>query len=330
MNVNTMHEIFNNPLELFPINKELNDAILSSCTQKINNCTNRFNPYNFKCVNSDTLLVTLGDSWTWGSEVAGYHDFVNFQLAHWEISQDVMTNTNPDRINNLFGYTISDTIKADWLNLGVPGMGNMQIANQIQTLSNVIPSLTYSKIIIIVTLTEVGRWFNTNCDTTLNHSEILKIVERTNDPDQLLCELNRIAINRIIRSVENFSNVDLLVGTNFVDHIGLNELSEHQYLTTPWYKLLNVEYPTRAYITNEIAWANLMRSVDDGLIPKNLHLIVKPWLLDLIDSAEKSSAKLLASEHICNFTGRIGPHPNKEGHKIWAKYILDQLNAKNS
>lgn len=325
MNANTMQELLSNSLELFPINKELNNMLMSY----LNNCTYRFNPYNFKCVNSDTLLVTLGDSWTWGMEVAGYHDFVNFQLAHWEISQDVITNTNPDRINNLFGYTISDTIKADWLNLGVPALGNMQIANQIQTLSNVIPSLTYSKIIIIVTLTEVGRWFNTECDTALNHSEILKIVEQTNNPDQLLCELNRFVIKQILSSLTPFPHCNLLVGTNFVDAIGLDELPEHQYLTTPWYKLLNIEYPTRTYITNELAWSNLMRSADDGLIPKDLHLIVKPWLLDLIDSAEKSSSKLLASEYIYNCTN-MSAHPTKEGHRIWANYILDHLNAKNS
>lgn len=319
-----MHEVFDDLTTLFPVNSQLNDIFFYFIPAEIKAQASTANPYSFKGIDSDILLVTVGDSWTWGSEVAGYHDFINFQPMHWRIDQEQLTNINPDRTNRVFGNIVSSAINADWLNLGIPGAGNIQIAENIQRLAEAIPRLSYKRIIIIATFTEIGRWFNSESDTDIDHAGIMSKVRQTNNPEQLLVELNRIAIQKITQSLENLSNVKLLVGTNFVDQIGFENLSNDQKLITPWYKLLGINYPKPVYSASQLTWPNFIRSVDDGLIPSDMRSIFKSWILDISTQGTDALSKLSDSTLISN--GKLAAHhPIKQGHEIWADYILKHL-----
>ena len=51
-----------------------------------------------------TLLVTIGDSWTWGDGI-------------------------DNRVNNVYGRRLSNMLNSDWINIAWPGTANNWIAN---------------------------------------------------------------------------------------------------------------------------------------------------------------------------------------------------------
>jgi len=281
----------------------------------------KFNPYSFQSNNSDTLLVTLGDSWAWGMELSGYNDLDNFIVNDWAIVDGVISNINKDRLTKVFGNLVSKRIDSDFLNLSIPGHGNFHMAELVSQLANIIPQLNYKKIYVVCTLTEVGRWFNTQDDLFLDHSKLMETVEVTGDVNALLAQLNRMAIDQIINSVDKFDHVSLLVGTNFVDHVGFENLQPSQILKTPWYKLLDISYDFPIYTTYGLGLSNFIRSVEDGTVPKRLQLIFKEWIINALIGCEDFDKKISDSSYFNprNF------HPIAAGHVIWSDYVAGHI-----
>lgn len=60
---------------------------------------------------SDTLVISVGDSWTWGDALGN-------------IFPDNTKDDKEARFNNCYGRLISDYYNADWLNFAVCGTGN--------------------------------------------------------------------------------------------------------------------------------------------------------------------------------------------------------------
>lgn len=279
-----------------------------------------FNPYYFKSQNSDTLLVTLGDSWTWASECSGTEDFFNFCAKDWLIDNRVILNINQDRINHAYGNILSDTIGCDWLNLGVPAWGNLQIAELIKHLSRIIPDLDYKKIIVVCTFTEVGRWFNTEEDQHVDHARLINKVEETKNVNSMLAELNHLVIDQITASLDPYPQVQLLVGTNFVDHIGFDHLRPEQILPVPWYQLLGISYDIPVYIGTLISISGFERGLTDGLIPKKLKPIFKSWIISAFEQSDMFYKSLRPPYFLSS-----KQHPLFDGHKVWADYILQHI-----
>ena len=81
-------------------------------------------------------LITIGDSWTWG---------------------DSLEENGHDRLTNVYGYHLSRLLNAEWENVAECGACNTWIAEQY----NKVVSKQYDdEILIVCTLTEVGREFN--------------------------------------------------------------------------------------------------------------------------------------------------------------------------
>ena len=279
------------------------------------------NPYFFKNRNSKILFVTIGDSWTWGTDLAGYHDVLEPVIHDWEINNRTLSNINHSRLTNVYGNVVSEHIVSDWLNLSVPGHGNFTMASLAQQLGNLIHKLNYKKIIVVCTLTEVGRGFNSDIDSFLDHNKIMQSVEQTLDVNTFLAELNIKAIEKITDSLNSFPHVQLLIGTNFVDAIGFDALSPHQILQKPWYQLVDISFDEPTYLISRLVWENFVRAIEDGLIPKKLHSIFKSWILDL---ERKSLAKTFAiAEKQNNFV--LSLHPDSTGHQKWAEYIIEHI-----
>jgi hypothetical protein len=279
------------------------------------------NLYNFKNCNSNTLFVTIGDSWTWGVDLSGYHDIWDPHIQDWKIDNKTLFNTNHLRLTNVYGNMVSEQIDSDWLNLSVPGCGNFTIARLAQQLGDLIPNLNYKKIIVVCTLTEIGRGFNTEDDCFLDHNKIMQSAEQTLDINALLAELNKAAIGKITDSLNTFPHVQLLIGTNFVDAIGFDTLLPQQILQKPWYQLLDISFDEPTYVISFLAWENFVRSMEDGLIPKKLHSIFKSWILDL--EKKEQLKKTMMTEKQTNFLGAL--HPDSTGHRAWAEYIIQHI-----
>lgn len=283
-------------LELSPI--RLAQDILSRYFTIIPQEIQWLHPYNFIGRNSDLLLVTVGDSWTWGS--------------------DISENNKDDdlRVQKVYGNVLSNRMGADWLNLAMPGRGNFWIAEKVKELAEIIPRLCYKKIFVICTFTEVDRNFNTQYDMYINYvSWFENNIHDVQVFDKLLVELNERCVSKILHSLEKFSHVELKIGTNFLDHLGFDNLQSHQLIADPWYRILGLVDSGEVYTCVS---TNRLPTVID-FIPRRYHDDFKIWLLDLI---EKGARRVSIIRHALDFRCT---HPLETSHRAWADYLLSQI-----
>ena len=258
------------------------------------------NLYNFVSHDSDELIVTVGDSWTWGS--------------------DISRNDKDDseRVRHLFGNVIAQRRQADWLNLAIPAQGNFYIAEMVQELARIIPTLPYKKIIVICTFTGVGRWFNTRFDLDIDYiSWFRQNVQSQNDFDKFLTMLNKRCVDKIISTLKPFDHVVLKIGTNFVDHLGFDNLTDQQKLKDPWYHIMNVVDDRDVYTC---IYYNRLSMITEFLDNK-FHDDFKRWFLEIYD---KSHHRLRLIQNPNKFRNY---HPMASGHLAWANYICDQIQS---
>jgi hypothetical protein len=162
---------------------------------------------DFVSRDSDTLLVTVGDSWTWGAGL------------------------NPDkRKKQVWGNLVSEIISADWLNLAQPGQSNQWMANRCRELYNISAKLEYKKIVVIVVFTGAARSLDQDFDY-INWFE-------NNSIDDFLPMLNTKAVRTITNKP---NNVELYLSSNMVDPIGYTSSFKS------WYNVLGMKDSNSVY-----------------------------------------------------------------------------------
>jgi hypothetical protein len=243
------------------------------------------NTFDFTDRNSDVLVVTCGDSWTWGAFLSE-NDDEEFRLTY------------------TFGNLVSTELNADWLNLGQSGSNNFFIAEQVEAFSKIVPQLDYKKIYLICTFTEIGRSFDSHHDGYIDYiSWFDNNIKVESDFDKFLYFLNAECLSRIKRAIENY-NIEFRVGTNFVDAIGIE--SDSGFLKMPWFRLLNIDRP----VVHLGPTGALRLNCVQQFIPEHKKSLFKSWFIKLTDATDRVNG---------------GYHPTVEGHKIWANYVLESL-----
>lgn len=155
---------------------------------------------DFVSRNSDTLLVTVGDSWTWGASL------------------------NPNkRKNQVWGNLVSEMIGADWLNLAQPGQSNQWMANRCRELYNISAELEYKKIVVVVVFTGAAR----SLDQDFDYIHWFE----NNSIHDFLPMLNTKAVRTITNKP---SNVELYLSSNMVDPLGYTSSFKS------WYNVLGL------------------------------------------------------------------------------------------
>ena len=164
------------------------------------------NCFDFVDRNSDTLVVTVGDSWTWGAD----------------LDSDL-------RLQQVYGNLVSHHLSADFLNLGQSGSNNFFIAERVEELGRILHQIDYTTVYLICTFTETGRSFNSHHDVYIDYLSWFK----QNNIDDFLAFLNKECYNRIYK-VASEHNMILRIGTNFVDAVGFRSDVE------PWFRKLKI------------------------------------------------------------------------------------------
>jgi hypothetical protein len=92
-------------------------------------------------------------------------------LGKTQPSQD---NDHEYRIEHVYGNRVSSAINSDWINVGVPGGANVDIISKV--FDQVIPNISksYSKITIVLSLTEIGRELPNGLLSLQHQYQILK------------------------------------------------------------------------------------------------------------------------------------------------------------
>lgn len=212
------------------------------------------NCFDFVDRQSNCLLVTVGDSWTWGQK---------------------LTN----RLQEVYGNRISDHYKWDWLNLSVPGSSNFFIAEKVQELKMILHRLHYEKIIIICTFTEIGRGFNSHHDLHINYRSWLDENLHTKDDFYLfLSMLNKDCVDRIYSSID--SRCRVIYGTNFVNNLAL---PMHDTLPMTWNDIISTPYPIRVYASS--TGVSRLKDIEE-FVPRNRKHLYKIWFAEMIDQAK--------------------------------------------
>ena len=244
------------------------------------------NTFDFTNRNSEVLVITCGDSWTWGADLTP-SDNEEFRVTH------------------AYGNIVSDRLGADWLNLGQSGSNNFFIAERIEELSNIIPSLNYNKIYLICTFTEIGRSFNSHHDVYLDYVNWFN----NNSIYNFLNFLNAECVRRI-KQVAIKHNIKLVIGTNFIDAVGIDA---DVLLPLPWFRLLDIDCPVKGYAGT--TGVKRLQSVTEFVNDTSSYKI---WMNELIDTS-------YYIDQVCASPTLVTQHPQSSGHKIWAEYILENI-----
>jgi hypothetical protein len=308
--------------------------------------------------NKKTLIISAGDSWTFGDSLG-------------TIEKNPWVDDYHARSTQSYGRLVADELSADWLNFGLCGGGNYSV---LQFLSNTIlghhyrfltqenyslirasswPTLitevldnehehrniikelqevhcrsfgfyndkikTYDKIILLITLTESGR-------DSAEHNTRYTTKKFNNVLDYLLFEES--FVYNELENIINEARIEFFAGRNF--SIDFKETTNS--LVDPkniWIKL-NFEENQRQNFNNENI--NLDEILLEGpLSGIGLHGIKKyldhcidqkNYLVDQINRADKLWTWLRNNPLHNN---RATCHPKKESHRLWADNILNQL-----
>jgi hypothetical protein len=268
-------------------------------------------PYDYVDRDSDTLLVTIGDSWTWGSGIQGSD--IDAIGATEEQKQF--------RLDNLYGSIIAKEKNMNWLNLGFYSAGNQWIVNKIFELRALSPFLGFKEIVLMVNLTSTGRWFNTWQDSLTDYKKYFQSNKMSEpiDFENLFIDLNRKMLQDIKLLTSSADNIRLLIGTNAVDHCGFDLLEQEQIIPLPWYKLLSQTDLGGIYVDMESI--RYFPNIENVLFDSDQKYAFQKWMMEKISQAEKQNTMLSTMDHVAD--DKV--HPDHNGHRRWAEYILKNV-----
>lgn len=239
------------------------------------------NPTHYKSRESRTLIVTAGDSWTWGDS-----------LGQTKVREG--RDDEQYRLDHVYGNLISQEIKADWINIALPGISNHRILNWVGIAMS--RKLPYNQITCIITLTESGR-----------HEEQRMTQKKYNLQTNLEHMLDR-TYQEIHALVNKHNSVKFVIAHNFTDSLASARIP---VCDKTWLEVMReepVQNGTHIVVSEHIEQLNY-----DQIYPDSLEVMQKAGdRVELLDSCK-----------YCN--KEDSRHPTEQGHEIWATYLLNQL-----
>ena len=268
-------------------------------------------PYDYVDRSSDTLLVTIGDSWTWGAGIDSVHND----------ALDFSKEEDKSRVEHLYGNLVAKDKNYNWLNLGFYSAGNQWMANKVFELRALSPLLEFKEIIVMVNLTSTGRWFNTWQDSLTDYKKYFQSNKMSEpmDFENFFIDLNRKVLQDIKLLTISADNIRLLVGTNAIDHFGFDVLTDQDIIPLPWYSLLSKTDLGGVFVDMESI--KYLPNVENVLCNSDQKLAFQKWMMDKISQAERQNIMLNTMDHVAE--DKV--HPDHNGHRLWADYILKEV-----
>lgn len=322
-------------------------------------CHYPFQWYYERPVGSNHLLITVGDSWTWGDSLGNTdtdHDDFVFRTSH------------------LFGAQLATSLQADFINVAFPGSANISLFET--TCTQVLNRLTkdYCKITVIFVLTETGRELHDRFESFQQHyTDNLRgkdwptfdqLLHDDYDPvalDFCLMEMeqkgnyfrHQLLLYQHIKQAQNLEEllqnyesyifkclvkymtkeqqrlpIRYLVSRNFTSTFDQNIalLPHNCYVNNRWVDVIAQRgcldpYPAAVGVVSQIGMKPLLDFVADMTL-----LDAKAKLIELFDKANAAIDWLERSP----YNNKRGTrHPNEIGHKWWADYLYDHCICKD-
>lgn len=303
--------------------------------------------------NKKQLLITIGDSWTWGGSLG-------------DLSFDY-------RSNHLYGKYLSNYLDSDWVNYGYSGGGNNDILFALDLiLQNILddygfnldkhrynelagrywpshqkfyssvtdypgvvdeikkfvvpgaehlkidlPNLykkNYQNIYIVVTLTETGR------DTYSKNSKN----QFTNIKDFLIDDETQI-YNKLKNLNQRYKNINLVVGRNF--SCDFTEVKNSICIEKNWVQINFEEnqrqgFDNHNYTINNLLQPGAVSGIVFDQIKKLNYKDKKQYITSQIDNIDQLW-KWLRNNPLNYNTATC--HPTERSHQLWAEYLCQHL-----
>jgi hypothetical protein len=255
----------------------------------------------------ENLLITAGDSWTWGDS-----------LNPKRLSR-LYREYHAHRKQHIYGTLLAEKLKSDHINLARSDASNLDILSY---LARVVPEVLsrYKKIFVVVTLTE-------------NHRETLTIDHGRHwtSLQQLMCDQERHMMQQFVHLLAESPNVMTVLARNFT-HSFLPNMEEFRafHADRAWIDLLAERqdigpYPTPLRVLTMSSYTNLENAIYNAC--GNL---IDTWdgeLKQLFQQTLVASAWLDRSNLNYSMATR---HPTEDAHQIWADYLYQTLADKYS
>ncbi len=271
------------------------------------------NWYHEEYTNKKNLLITVGDSWTWGDHLG---------QIDWNNMYD-----DPIRLQTVYGKQLSSKLEADWVLLANPGCSNYWMLEKLKFFSSRIHELKqeYKNIYVVVVLTEdlrecsyaneshhVADYYSLMVNST-NLQQFLEKVEKKLFLEfrslfnnlQVNCKITRAFTDSWPANKEYLGNY--LLDKTWCDVFQDEIKFDRYYQVVPFIGQLSINPLTNKYIP--------MLENPQSTIFKN----------DLVDLEEKLKARWnFLGESVYNLKGSTY-HPNANGHLLYANYLYEKL-----
>lgn len=256
--------------------------------------------------NKDTLIVCLGDSWTWGDSL-------------------------DDRLNQFYCRHLANHYNADYINAGFRGFSNSWSLFIGNLIIDQVKNLNYKDIIVVATLTENGR--DVRCNVVFDFDYISHFKNHgvsASSYYEVLQLMQACWQNQIKNLLAKFdSRFRFFVGQNFVWNDFYHDLDKSIVTSdSNWIEVLadyqNMPRPLRtnlvtSWVFDQVNEINSIAQISDTAV-------YKEWILPYIDRAYQVNQWLDASQLNHKYGSK---HPTAVAHKLWADHIIQAFqNAK--
>lgn len=263
--------------------------------------------YSERLRDSDTLIISVGDSWTWG-DCLGKINSLHLENA-----------TEPDdyehRTTHIWGQLVADKFNADHLLIARPGGWNSELFDK---LKDALPHVynRYTNIYVVACLTELGR--------EMWGDPLWVPQEKFEYVDEFLQAYERNMLNSFKTGiVDAFPKLKLLMTRNFTYTYPEN-LGIVPHANKIWIDILDENQQ------NPINYPDTVRFITTmAVVPTNKRLkelgIFKKYKYQLLDNyADSQLAEEWFPNSPLNFQFAT-KHPTEKGHELWAEYIYNTL-----
>jgi hypothetical protein len=149
----------------------------------------------FRSSGNKKLLITVGDSWTYGDS-----------LGNTKVRNGV--DDEEYRLSHVYGHLMSESLQFDWANIALPGGSNTCVVSWLSMFLDTMHK-QYDEIICTVTLTESGR------------HEDMQYIDRTLTQQQNLEKIVAIAYGQVQTIALKHPKVKFIIAHNFTDPVGV-------------------------------------------------------------------------------------------------------------
>ena len=284
--------------------------------------------FDFLKEGKDILVVTIGDSWTWGGGLNGTDPKV----------EDDFQKTL--RLNEVYGAKVAKALDADFLNLSMPGQSNGWIANYFEKLVDDFDFSPYKKVFVVITMSEVAReWMDEN-DVEVDYYNFCADIKSIDD---FFAKQSEKISNKVIEIEQKAKQKNLpMVVLKSIAFVEDNYPKGFVNVDKTWQEcLLDADnkkyekfglYLCQTAVVEKLHWlleynnhyyvGNKKVKRDNPTLPEETFKIQRLGLLDKIDKFND----LIYNSDTNTWRSAVDRgHPNAKGHTIWANYIIGKL-----